>query len=76
MKRLFIALLLGVYVSMSFLACAPMMPKENPKIPKNYDPSQVEPVEPTGDSNAPAAQPVEKPVETPAAESDVDDGTE
>ncbi len=72
MKRLLIALLLGLYVSVSFLACAPMMPKENPKTPSDHDPSMVTPAEPNGEGNVPAAKPVEKPAEEPAA----DEGTE
>lgn len=72
MKRLLIALFLGLYVSISFLACAPMMPKENPKVPKNYDPSVVKPEKPKADGNASAVKPVEKPAEEPAA----DEGTE
>jgi hypothetical protein len=76
MKRLLIALFLGLYVSMSFLACAPMMPKENPKVPKGYDPSKVEPVKPVGEGNQPAAKPVEKPAEKPAEEPAADEGTE
>lgn len=68
MKRLLIALFVGLYISMSFLACAPMMPKEGKKIPKGYDPANVDPVEPVGDGNAPAEKPVEKPVEEPATD--------
>lgn len=76
MKRLLIALFLGLYVSTSFLACAPMMPKENPKLPRDHDSSQLEPTKPVGEGNAPAAKPVAKPAEKPAEEPAADEGTE
>jgi len=53
-----------------------MMPKENPKLPRDHDSSQLEPTKPVGEGNAPAAKPVAKPAEKPAEEPAADEGTE
>ena len=65
MKRLLIAFLIGLYISMCMFACAPMMPKEGQQLPEGYDKANVDPVDP---DNPPPAKPVEKPA--------ADEGTE
>lgn len=55
MKRSLVFLILCAFLASVLGSCAPMMPKENPKLPKNYQNLQKQNAE--GTQTAPAQQP-------------------